>query len=78
MDEGGEVMQHRFLDTADIAEMLGVRRDHVTDRLSKRPDFPKPHINVTQKLRRWRREDIEAWLAGGGQRRRAISAADSR
>ncbi|WP_066338459.1 helix-turn-helix transcriptional regulator [Azohydromonas lata] len=58
-----EPTQKRLLDTADIAALLGVRRDHVTDRLSKRPDFPRPHVNLSQKLRRWRAEDIAAWLA---------------
>lgn len=50
------------LDTAGIAAMLGVTRVHVTDRITKRPDFPKPYINVSRRLRYWRTSDIVAWM----------------
>lgn len=53
------------LDTAGIAAMLGVTREHVTDRITKRPDFPKPFINVSRRLRYWRASDIHAWMARG-------------
>ncbi|RYE43818.1 MAG: hypothetical protein EOP24_26600 [Hyphomicrobiales bacterium] len=52
------------LDTAGIAALLGCTRAHVTDRLSKRPDFPKPFINVSQKMRYWRLSDIQNFIAG--------------
>ena len=50
------------LDTAAIAAMLGVTREHVTDRITKRPDFPKPFINVSRRLRYWRTSDVQAWM----------------
>lgn len=50
------------LDTADIAAMLGVTRVHVTDRITKRPDFPKPFINVSRRLRYWRASEVQAWM----------------
>lgn len=49
------------IDTAQIAQILGVSRKHVTERLVKRPDFPKPRINVSQKCRRWAEADVLAW-----------------
>lgn len=56
------------VDTAGIAAMLGCTRAHVTDRLTKRPDFPKPFINVSQKMRYWRLADVQAFMQGKRQR----------
>ena len=53
------------LDTAGIAAMLGVTRVHVTDRITKRPDFPKPFINVSRRLRYWRASEVKAWMERG-------------
>ncbi len=50
------------LDTAGIAALLGVTREHATDRITKRPDFPKPYINVSRRLRFWRASDVHAWM----------------
>ncbi len=67
------------VDTKDIAELLGVTRAHVTDVLTKRPDFPAPRINRSQKMRRWDRWAVEAWASGGTpQSREAISAEEVR
>lgn len=55
------------IDTARIAEILGVTRVHVTDKITKRPDFPRPVINVSQKLRRWSEAEVRAWAANAGQ-----------
>lgn len=52
------------IDTAEIARMIGLSREHVTDRLIKRPDFPKPAINVSQRTRFWRRSDVLAYIQG--------------
>lgn len=49
------------LDTAGIAALLGCTRQHVTSRLTKRVDFPKPFINVSRRIRYWRASDIKAW-----------------
>ena len=52
------------LDTAGIAALLGLSREHVTDRLTKRMDFPKPYINVSRRTRYWRTSDVLAWMRG--------------
>lgn len=52
------------VDTAGIAALLGCTRAHVTDRLTKRPDFPKPIVNLSQKLRYWRLADVQAYAQG--------------
>ena len=52
-----------LIDTGQIADILGVTREHVTDKLTKRPDFPAPAVNVSRKLRRWDRSESNrlAW-----------------
>lgn len=60
-----------LLSTGDIAQLLGLTRDYTTDKLTKRPDFPKPRVAVNQKLRRWSRQDVENWLSGPQQSRNA-------
>lgn len=50
------------LDTAGIAALLGCTRQHVTSRLTKRVDFPKPFINVSRRIRYWRTSDVRAWM----------------
>lgn len=54
------------IDTAGIAALLGVCRRHVTERLSKRPDFPRPIINISQKTRRWSRSEVLSWAKRTG------------
>ena len=49
------------IDTERIADILGCTRKHVTDRLTKRPDFPAPVVDISRKTRRWREDDIRAW-----------------
>jgi len=50
-----------LIDTADIAKLLGVTREHCTARIVKRADFPKPAMDVSRRLRRWRRSDVMRW-----------------
>lgn len=52
------------LDTAGIAALLGLSREHVTDRLTKRVDFPKPYINISRRTRYWRTTDVLKWMGG--------------
>ena len=47
-----------LIGTKDISRMLGVTQAHVTNRLTKKPEFPKPAMDVSQKLRKWRKEDV--------------------
>lgn len=57
-----------LIDTGTIAQILGVTREYVTDKLSKRPDFPKPKVNVSQRLRKWSEAEIRQWAAGPQKR----------
>ncbi|RRS06401.1 hypothetical protein EIP75_02120 [Aquabacterium soli] len=52
-----------YLNTADIAALLGYKRRYVTDVITKHPDFPRPRQNMSQKNRRWLRQDLEVWIA---------------
>lgn len=68
----------KTVDTADIARMLGLSREHVTDRLTKRPDFPRPVINISSRTRKWSERDVLAFVQGKHHSRAATSSADSR
>jgi predicted DNA-binding transcriptional regulator AlpA len=50
--------------TADIARALGVQRRTVTDKWTKRPDFPVPKQRINRKVVRWSAEDVQAWATG--------------
>ena len=54
----------QLVDTAAIAQLLGVSRRHVTERMSHQPDFPAPLVNRSQKLRRWSLAQVLAWSCG--------------
>jgi hypothetical protein len=47
--------------TSDIARFFGVKQRTVTDKWTKRPDFPPPAQRVTQKTVRWRADDVQRW-----------------
>lgn len=51
-----------LLDTKDIAQMLGVTRAHCVGRIVKRPDFPKPAVSVSQRIKRWRKNEVLKWM----------------
>jgi predicted DNA-binding transcriptional regulator AlpA len=53
-----------LLGTKDIARMLGVTQAHTTNRIVTRPDFPRPAVNLSQRLRKWKRADVEAYVLG--------------
>jgi hypothetical protein len=67
-----------LIDTGQIAELLGVTRQHVTNRLTKRPDFPAPCVNRSRRMRKWKEADVWAWARGTQSKRAAMSEADSR
>lgn len=46
----------------DITAMVKLSRDYVRDRLVKRPDFPRPTFALSQKSKRWKREDVVGWI----------------
>lgn len=53
---------NEMLGTGDIANMLGLSQKWVTDRITKNVSFPKPAINLSRRIRKWRRQDVETWL----------------
>jgi predicted DNA-binding transcriptional regulator AlpA len=57
-----DIDEANLVDTAGIAAMAKVEREQVTNRWTKRPDFPKPVINVSQKTRRWDINEVREWL----------------
>lgn len=55
-------MMTDLIGTADIARMLGLCREHVTSRVTKRPDFPAPALVLSRKTVRWDRAAVVRWL----------------
>lgn len=58
---GNQTSTPDLMDTLEIARLLGVCRAHAVGRIIKRPDFPKPAIDVSQRIRKWRRADVLRW-----------------
>lgn len=50
-----------LLSPQDISGLLGVSLRHCVDRIVKRPDFPKPALDLSTRGRRWRRADVLRW-----------------
>ena len=53
--------------TADIAQLAGVTRRHATGQIVKRPGFPAPCINASQRLRAWPTAKVLAYFQGIGR-----------
>lgn len=51
-----------YLSTQELAKLLGMSPTYVRDRLVKRPDFPRPALSLSQKLRRWNSIDVGNWI----------------
>ena len=47
--------------TEDIARFFGVARRTVTDKWTKRPDFPPPTQRVSRRVVRWNPDDVMRW-----------------
>jgi predicted DNA-binding transcriptional regulator AlpA len=47
--------------TREMALVWNLNREYVTDHIVKKPDFPQPALNLSNKTRRWRRDEVEAW-----------------
>jgi hypothetical protein len=62
-------MTDELLTTQGIADMLKLCREHVTNRLTKRPGFPAPKVNTSRKHRLWSAAEVMAWAAGSKPRR---------
>ena len=54
----------KLIGTQEIAQIVGVSRKHVTDRIVTRPDFPKPVIALSQRVRKWAEDEVMAYLRG--------------
>jgi predicted DNA-binding transcriptional regulator AlpA len=50
--------------TKDIAQTFGVKLRTVTDKWTKRPDFPAPKQRISRKVVRWSAEDVQQWATG--------------
>lgn len=57
-----------LLDTGQIAQLLNLTREHVTDKLTKQPGFPAPQVNLNRKTRRWSEDEVLEWLKRGARR----------
>lgn len=55
------------IDTAGIASLLGCTRQHVTYKITKRADFPAPVVDLTRRIRRWDRSEVERWIKASRQ-----------
>ena len=55
-----------YLTTADIAREFGVQQRTVTERWTKRPDFPRPARRVNRRLVWWLRDDVLRWASQPG------------
>lgn len=47
-----------LIGTKDISRLLGVTQAHCVGRVIKRPDFPKPAMDLSQRMRRWRKDEV--------------------
>ena len=54
---------NELIGTEDISARLNLGHAYVRDRVVKHPDFPRPKLALSQKCRRWSREDFEDWLS---------------
>lgn len=50
-----------YLTLDDLAKMFPLGRKYIRDTLTKRPDFPPPALQVSQKVKLWDRMDVERW-----------------
>lgn len=46
-----------------VAEFLGISPKHTREAITKKPDFPAPVINASQRMRFWSAEDVKRWAA---------------
>jgi hypothetical protein len=51
----------KLLDTVDLAARWQLSRRYVTDKVTKRSDFPTLRLYLSRKVRKRGEPDIEAW-----------------
>jgi predicted DNA-binding transcriptional regulator AlpA len=52
----------------DCARYLGIARWTFVNRVSKMPTFPKPHVELSRRMRRWLAEDVREWTHRTGRK----------
>ena len=62
--DGGKKPPMTLWTTADIAQHFKVERRTVTDKWTKRPDFPAPKQRISRKVVRWSADDVQRWATG--------------
>lgn len=65
-------MSTELIDTAEIARILGVSRAHCVGRLIKRPDFPRPAVNISQRRTRQGHISANPYFSAHSGRRRTV------
>ncbi len=53
----------------DCAKHLGVSRWTLVNRISKLPDFPRPRVELSRRMRRWLADDVREWTHRAGRKR---------
>lgn len=51
----------QYINTRQMAAELGLERKYVTNKITKRDDFPAPALRMTRKTVLWLRSEWEAW-----------------
>lgn len=51
-----------LIDITEIAERLKLPRNYVRDKLVKSGSFPAPALSLSQRVRRWKESDVQAWI----------------
>lgn len=51
-----------LLTPQEIADILKVPLRQAKEKVLRSPGFPAPALNLSQKLRRWSRADVESWI----------------
>lgn len=73
MSEVADVVELNWVSTRDIALMMRLSQEYVTDEVVKRAEFPKPVVNRSQRVRFWDRDQVVNYLkrspARAGRRR---------
>lgn len=62
-----ELPTDRLWTSDDCAMYFRISRWTFVNRLSKKPGFPKPHIETSQRMRRWLPEDIQEYRTKRGR-----------
>lgn len=52
-----------MVDIPGISDITSLPRTYVRDTLVRKPEFPRPVLNLSQKTRRWDKGEVVEWLA---------------